>query len=239
MSIRVMTNVWQFSTAAGTDLLVLLALADIADDNGECWPSVGYVARKCRIDPRTTQRRIRSLEKLGEVVVIVGGGKTRTTGATASNRYRITVHMPDEGEGGDLPEGGTRARGRVAPVPGGRVAHAPPNTSVVHVSRHVIPSQAKKTAHELTVLAMEQPRKPAGKNAFPKAFTIINAILEAGHPPDAVEVAIRTGGIVWSIGGFEMALQKCGRVGSSAQSSRNVSTIDAVLSQMPQVQAAR
>jgi Helix-turn-helix domain len=233
MSIRVMTNVWQYSTAAGTDLLVLLALADIADDNGECWPSVGYVAKKCRIDPRTTQRRIRSLEKLGEVVVIVGGGKTRTTGATASNRYRITVHMPDEGEGGDLPEGGTRARGRVAPVPGGRVAHAPPNTSVVHVSRHVIPSQAKKTAHALTVLAMEQPTKPAGANAFPKALGIITAILEAGHPVGKVEDAIRTGVGVWSIGGFEMALQKCGR----QHSSRNVSTIDATLAQMPELAA--
>ena len=124
MSIRVMTNVWQFSNAAGTDLLVLLALADIADDDGECWPSVGYVARKCRIDTRTTQRRIRSLEKLGEVVVIVGGGRTRTAGATPSNRYRITVHMPAEGEGGDLPEGVTGDRERVAPVPGGRVARA-------------------------------------------------------------------------------------------------------------------
>ncbi len=131
-----MTTVWQHSKAEGSDLLVLLALADIADDNGECWPSVGYIARKCRIDTRTVQRRIRSLEQLDEVVVIKGGGKTKIAGATPSNRYRITIHLPEEGEGGDLPGGGdlpvsvTGARGRVATLPGRRVAPVPPNTSI-------------------------------------------------------------------------------------------------------------
>lgn len=81
---------------------------------------------------------------------------------------------------------------------------------------------------------MEQPTKPAGKNAFPKALGIITAILEAGHPADTVESAIRTGVGVWSIGGFEMALQK---YGAGRHSSRNVNTIDAVLSQMPELAA--
>ncbi len=117
MSIKVMTRVWEFSQAAGTDLLVLLALADNANDEGECWPSIRYVAAKCRIDTRTTQRRIRSLELLGEVVVIRGGGKASTAGGTKSNRYRIVVHIPDEEGGGDLPGCGTDARDGVAPVP--------------------------------------------------------------------------------------------------------------------------
>jgi len=134
MSIRVMTAVWAYSKAAGTDLLVLLALADIADDNGECWPSVGYVGRKCRIDPSTARRRIQSLEKLGEVIVIHGAGKAKVSGMTPTNRYQITVHMPDEVEGGDSRVTPTDARGSLAPVPGGSLAPVPPNTSVRHVN---------------------------------------------------------------------------------------------------------
>ncbi len=129
-----MTAVWAYSKAAGTDLLVLLALADIADDNGECWPSVGYVGRKCRIDPSTARRRIQSLEKLGEVIVIHGAGKARLPGMTATNRYQIVVHMPDEVEGGDSRVTPTGARGPLAPVPGGSLAPVPPNTSVRHVN---------------------------------------------------------------------------------------------------------
>ena len=73
------------------------------------------------------------------------------------------------------------------------------------------------------MLAMEQPTKPAGKNAFPKALTIITAILEAGHPAGNVESAIRTGVGVWSIGGFEMALQRSdGEHGRAATSTRSM-----------------
>jgi hypothetical protein len=133
MSIKIMTAVWEHSRATGTDRLVLLALADIADDNGECWPSVAHIAHKCRIDPRTTQRRIRSLQKLGEVVVVVGGGKSSTAGGTRSNRYRIVVHLPEEEEGGDLPPHGTDARGGVAQTPGGGVAQTPPEPSLLTV----------------------------------------------------------------------------------------------------------
>lgn len=138
MSIKVMSAVWENSKAAGTDLLVLLSLADMANDEGECWPSVRTIARKCRIDERTTQRRIRSLENLGEVMVIRGGGKASTSGGTKSNRYRIVVHI-SEADGGDVPGGGvadcqgwggTGAGGGVARVPGGGVAPVPPESSV-------------------------------------------------------------------------------------------------------------
>jgi hypothetical protein len=114
-----MTDVWSYSLAAGTDLLVLIALADIADDNGECWPSLGYLARKCRVDIRTVRRRIRSLEKLGEVVVLVGGGAASTPGGTRSNRYQITVHMPEEEGSGDLTDQDTGDRGGRSLVSGG------------------------------------------------------------------------------------------------------------------------
>jgi hypothetical protein len=137
VSIKMMTVCWDHSNARGTDLLVLLALADIADDNGECWPSIAHLARKVRLDTRTTQRRIRSLEDLGEVVVIRGGGRSSSAGGVKSNRYKIVVHIPDEGDGdrGESPgvanrHPGTDAGGRVAPVPPLTLAPVPPEPSM-------------------------------------------------------------------------------------------------------------
>lgn len=94
-----MTAVWDYSRASGTPLLVLLKLADWADDDGECWPSISTIAKKCRLkDERHVKRIIHdTLEReLGEVIVIPGGGKSSTKGGVRSNRYRIVVHMPDD-----------------------------------------------------------------------------------------------------------------------------------------------
>ena len=96
MSIRIMTAVWEYSESGGTDRLVLLALADIANDEGVCWPSIAHVARKCRVSGRTVQRSIRNLEAIDEVVVVRGGGSSSTAGGTRSNKYRITVHLRED-----------------------------------------------------------------------------------------------------------------------------------------------
>jgi hypothetical protein len=97
MSISVMNDCWKYSKSSGTPLLVLLCLADFADDEGECWPSISTIGKKCRLkDDRHVQRVIRGLEKLGEVLVIRGQGRSSSKGGVRSNRYRIIVHMPDE-----------------------------------------------------------------------------------------------------------------------------------------------
>jgi Helix-turn-helix domain len=101
VSIKVQTLVWDYSKASGTPLLVLLKLADWANDDGECWPSIRLIAEKCRLkDERHVKRLIRDEleEKLGEVVVIPNGGRSSHHGGPRSNRYIITIHMPnDEG----------------------------------------------------------------------------------------------------------------------------------------------
>ncbi|MFJ1696238.1 helix-turn-helix domain-containing protein [Streptomyces sp. NPDC088252] len=61
----------------------MLALADRADDNGFCWPSIDDLAERTRLSPRAVQKGIATLVKDGELNVENGGGRHR------SNRYRI------------------------------------------------------------------------------------------------------------------------------------------------------
>jgi hypothetical protein len=61
-----MSLVWEL-TLPDSEKLVLLALADCADDEGVCWPSISTLARKCTKSERTVQCCIRSLEQRGHL----------------------------------------------------------------------------------------------------------------------------------------------------------------------------
>ncbi|MHC4748284.1 MAG: helix-turn-helix domain-containing protein [Planctomycetota bacterium] len=69
MSIRVMSIVWEYSQHKGNALLVLLAIADFADDFGAAWPSIEKLRTKARISERQTIRIIKKLEDSGELLV--------------------------------------------------------------------------------------------------------------------------------------------------------------------------
>ena len=56
-----MTWAWQGPLPPGLKI-VLLALADIADDEGVCWPGHRLLATKCSVTIRTVQRTIASLK---------------------------------------------------------------------------------------------------------------------------------------------------------------------------------
>lgn len=78
MSIYLTTEVWQNSSRKGSELLLLLAIADHANEQGVCWPSVDHLARKCRLSPRQVRRLIEKLVDSGEIAVEQGGGRRFT-----------------------------------------------------------------------------------------------------------------------------------------------------------------
>ena len=71
--------------------LVLMALADEANDGGFCFPSVAHRAKKCSIGERTVQRILRRLSEDGLVGVEQRFRKDR---ARTSNCYRLGVSDP-------------------------------------------------------------------------------------------------------------------------------------------------
>lgn len=131
MSIRTMTWAWSV-TLPPTSKLVLMALADIADDRGVCWPSHPTLAAKCSLTDRTV-RRILVLLQAHKLVVVEP--RFKATGSQTSNRYRLAVDTPP-----DKLSGGART-----PVVegGGRPWPGPPDTVVLRTTTEpsIEPSQ--------------------------------------------------------------------------------------------------
>lgn len=61
-----MTEVWNLQLP-DSQKIVLLALADAANDEGHCWPSMASLARKCSKGQRTVQGVIKTLVTAGHV----------------------------------------------------------------------------------------------------------------------------------------------------------------------------
>lgn len=83
-----MQTVWQHSKASGPALLVMLAIADNANDAGVAWPAVNTIAKKARCSPRTVQRIFSDLIGMEELRI------EKNTGRAGCNRYHITLTEP-------------------------------------------------------------------------------------------------------------------------------------------------
>ena len=71
----------------GSEALVLLALADQANDEGLCWPSQEKLAPKARQSVSTLRRSLRSLEKMGLLTTITRS----STRGRRSNLYLLHI----------------------------------------------------------------------------------------------------------------------------------------------------
>lgn len=80
MSVRKMAEVWENSRSVkGDPLVILLALADWANDEGVCWPKIPTIAMKTRCSDRGVREIIRQLEEDGFLWVERGGGRGKTS----------------------------------------------------------------------------------------------------------------------------------------------------------------
>ena len=84
MSIKAITKVWETSKQKGSALLLLLAIADYAKDDGSnAWPSLKTLAKKTRMSRRNAIKVIKKLEESRELRV------RREQGPNGTNFYDL------------------------------------------------------------------------------------------------------------------------------------------------------
>ena len=88
MSVKVSSWVWGLETLTdNAPLLVLLALADAANDEGYCWHNQKTLCKKSRQSESTARRALRKLEAMGLVTTF----RRMTSKGLASNLYLLNV----------------------------------------------------------------------------------------------------------------------------------------------------
>jgi DNA-binding transcriptional ArsR family regulator len=65
MSMNLMAKAMGIKVGNPLRKLVLIKLADNANDKGECWPSYQHIADQCEIGRSTVKSHIRALEDMG------------------------------------------------------------------------------------------------------------------------------------------------------------------------------
>lgn len=111
MSVHISSAVWKSDLPNSGQKLVLLALADVANHEGGCWPSVGTLGRMTSLSDSAVRVHLKALQDAGIVTV-----KRREAegGRQTSNFFQIHPEaLPPESGGG-----GSRIRRGEAPESG-------------------------------------------------------------------------------------------------------------------------
>ncbi|CQR12764.1 Uncharacterised protein [Yersinia mollaretii] len=129
MSMNLMAKAMSIKVGNPLRKLVLIKLADNANDQGECWPSVPYIAEQCEISERSVQNHIQKLVKSGLVRI---EERKSNNGLNRSNVYHLRLNSAGA-NAAPYGESPAPSGANSAPVSG---ANAAPRTS--HSSEPVI-----------------------------------------------------------------------------------------------------
>jgi biotin operon repressor len=132
MSIKAMAWAWD-TKLKGCRKLVLIALADHSDDDGNCWPGLKGLAKKCGISRSSVIEHVNALEEMG---FIFKSTRSDENGRSISNIYNLNFSQNLEGTESGL--SGVQNLDGGSPESGlGRVQNLDPN-------HHIEPSSNNK-----------------------------------------------------------------------------------------------
>jgi hypothetical protein len=154
-----MSRVWRDFPHGGSRLLVMLALADYASDDGtNCRPSIAALARKCRLSRSQAQRVVHDLIEVGALKVI-GNHDGGARGDTRQYQIVMIALGNATGSADATPTGRTDATGSVYAT--GRT-HAIERVAPMRVTGSTGATQSIKNHHEPLVNTPSECLSPHG-----------------------------------------------------------------------------
>jgi hypothetical protein len=159
LSVKIMSAVWECEGLDATERLVMLSLADHADDMGRCYPSIARLCQRTSMSDRGVQKVLGRLVERGFISVKPGAGQS------GANLY--TLSTPEPGS----PRTTFTPPNDVHPKP--RTTFTPPPNPVPNTPEPGSPKpsenrqrEEKKEGARQVALCLEQWASPASVASF-------------------------------------------------------------------------
>jgi len=186
VSTKVMSACWPVRTEPSRKA-VLISLADQANDDGICWPSVSTMAERTCLDERTVQRAIQDLQAEGHLTVQMRSGRstiyrlhprhgdTPVTVSPSSQRHPTSVTVTPHPRHGDT----QNRKGTIKE----------PTTS-----RLTLPEWLPPTVWFDWITYRKSIKKPMSERAAVLSIKRLDSLRKTGHSPrTVVDLAIERG----------------------------------------------
>jgi hypothetical protein len=209
VSIKWMTKVWSDSPYNGTRLILHLALADMAHDDGRFFASQAHLAKKARCTTHYVREVINELIAGGWIVIITKGN---SRGKATVYQLLIPQELPNsdresESELPNLDRGNSQTLSDQLP---NSTSHHSSYTSVLSTTgetaiavRPEFEEAAKRWWEKQTV-------KPLGANAWFSLLKICEAAEKRGYTKEQIEQALDYIGTVPSMRQMDLVLRGVG-----------------------------
>jgi hypothetical protein len=167
-----MKMVFESDTLEPYDRLVMLVLAEHADEHGVCYPSVARICARSGMGERGVQGVLKRLHDRGHIVIDANGGKR------GANLYRLNMTATPAPDAPldprtTCPTPASDAPACDAPPPHGMhptpAPDAPPPPHPVHPNRHLT---IIEPSEERTPLGSPDDEKPSRKARLPANWTL-------------------------------------------------------------------
>jgi hypothetical protein len=187
-----MARVWECSQHSGTNLLMLLAIADFSDDDGTAFPAVEKLAKKCRMSKRNAQERLKELSDSGELTILKNQGpppkypnlfrvNLASLGMKPTAPVRPTAPVQCNVERGAV----HRVAGMKPTAPKPSVNHQEPSSEAQALSADA--RKAKKV--DITLAQFLENCKASGEQSIPESDPVWEYARKTGITDEMISVA--------------------------------------------------
>ena len=185
MSMLLMVKAMSIKVGNPLRKLVLIKLADNANDKGECWPSYQHIADQCEIARSTVRKHIKDLSNAGLLRIEHRAGVK----GNSSNLY----HLMLQGGASDSTGG---ASGSIPPVPSDstRTSHSfeSVNESVTEPSLSSCNDDVKSVVDQMNAILNSKYKSSTKSHA-----QNISARLDEGHSMDDLIMVVKDRLVAW------------------------------------------